>query len=152
MKKYRYWWIFGLSGLVGLSIVLGKAYLNPVVGKITSRYGTRINPISGKNEFHNGVDVQAASGTPVKSPAAGTVLKVYYNSLGGNQVIVQHTGLITGYAHLSKYFVTPGEKIQSGHIIGHVGTTGQSTGAHLHFTTAKNGDLIDPLTLFNFQS
>jgi len=151
MKQSLYWIILGIAGIVGVSLI-GRKYINPLIGKITSSYGTRINPITGKSEFHNGVDIAASGGTEIKSPAAGTVLKVYYNSIGGKQIILQHAGLITGYAHLSKYFVTPGEKIPAGKIIAHVGATGQTTGAHLHFTTSKNGELVNPLTLFNFQS
>lgn len=152
IKKNWYWLIFGLTALAGLTMITRK-YINPVIGKITSRFGNRTNPVTGQQEFHNGVDVLASLGTPVKSPDEGTVLSVYYNALGGNQVIIQHPdNIVTGYAHLNKALVQQGQKIMAGHVIGQVGNSGQSTGAHLHFTLKKQGALIDPLTYFNFQS
>ena len=152
MKKNRFWLFFGLTALAGLTMITRKK-INPVIGKITSGFGNRIHPVTGKQEFHNGVDVLASLGTPVKSPDEGTVLSVYFNSVGGNQVIIRHPGeMVTGYAHLEKALVRAGQKITAGHVIGQVGNTGQVTGAHLHFTLKKQGVLIDPLTRFSFQS
>lgn len=122
----------------------------PVQGKITSYYGNRIQ--DGKMDFHNGIDIAAPRGTKIINPYDGTVKDVYFNSQGGNQVIIEHTkGITTGYAHLDTVNVTKGQKIRESEIIGTVGSTGHSTGNHLHFTvTNTSGQKIDPLLLFVF--
>lgn len=120
----------------------------PVNGRIASKYGNRKDPITGENEFHNGIDIAASTGTIVKSPYNGTVKSIYSNSTGGNQLIVTHTnGFTTGYAHLSNYLVKQGETVKKGQPIALVGETGRVTGPHLHFTLKNpSGSYIDPLT------
>lgn len=127
-----------------------RKYIFPVQGKITSYYGNRI--IDGKLDFHNGIDIAAAKGTKIINPADGIVKDVYSNAQGGNQVIIEHTkGITTGYAHLNTVAVIKGQRIVEGEIIGTVGTTGITTGPHLHFTvTNTSGMKIDPLVLFVF--
>lgn len=120
----------------------------PVEGRITSKYGTRTHPISGKKKFHNGVDIAAPSGTTIVAPADGTVESVWYDDLNGNAIKIKHAKHITGFAHLLKTNVTKGQKVKQGDKIGEVGSTGGSTGPHLHLTVKDlSGTLIDPLTV-----
>lgn len=113
--------------------------------KLTSRFGTRIHPITGVEKFHNGIDLAIAEGTPIKSPQKGKVINKYYNSTGGNQLIIQHdNGFTTGYAHLSDTLVNVGDTVKNGQVIAKVGNTGASTGPHLHFTLKKDGNYLDP--------
>lgn len=120
--------------------------VDPVKGRITSRYGMR----NGK--LHNGTDIAVSVGTPVKSPWRGTVSETYTNSAGGKQIIINHpNGYRTGYAHLSEYRVSSGQKVRRGQVIALSGNTGGSTGPHLHFTLRKNGQLVDPESKFNFK-
>ena len=122
-------------------------WLKPVVAKITSKFGYRTDPKTGKvNEFHNGVDLAVPAGTPIKSPMNGTVETVNSGGAGGNELIVRHSnGYKTGYAHLTKAMVEKGDRIQQGQVIALSGNTGKSTGPHLHFTlTDPSGAKIDP--------
>lgn len=141
--------LLALATVIVAFFVFRKKKL-PVQGKITSKFGNRRHPISGNHAFHNGVDIAAPTGTPVKSPAFARVEKVYYNSTGGNQVIIKQflSDTTLGFAHLSKTLVEVGDIVYPGTEIALVGNTGQSTGAHLHFTVRKNGELIDPLSVF----
>lgn len=117
----------------------------PVKGKITSKFGNRTHPITGVKSGHNGVDIAVPIGTAVISPADGKVTSVYFNSAGGNQLIVEHTnGFRTGYAHLKSAAVAVGARVKQGQIIAYSGNTGASTGPHLHLTLRKNGVLVNP--------
>lgn len=102
--------------------------------------------------IHGGIDIMIPTGTPVVSPLSGEVKQVYYNSRGGNQVIIRHdNGLITGYAHLSSVLVKVGQKVHRGQIIAKSGNTGMSTGPHLHFTLRlSNGQAVDPERYLRF--
>ncbi len=122
----------------------------PVNGPITSPYGWRIHPIWGYYSLHDGIDIGAACGTPIRAPAAGKVVSEYYNVAWGNRLFLSHgihygVGLSTIYNHLSKYAVHVGQTVQRGQIIGYVGTTGWSTGCHLHWTVMENGQTVDPM-------
>ncbi len=120
----------------------------PVKGKITSGFGDRIHPITGLKSFHNGLDIAATMGTIVVSPLSGKVLKTWFDSAGGNSMQIQHdSGYVTGYAHLQQILVKPGDVVKQGNEIARVGSTGKSTGPHLHFTVRKNGSLLDPQKL-----
>ncbi|HSH66841.1 MAG TPA: M23 family metallopeptidase [Bacteroidia bacterium] len=124
-----------------------QKWLKPVTAKITSKFGYRTDPKTGKpNEFHNGIDLAVPSGTPVKSPMNGIVDAVNSGGPGGNELIVKHSnGYKTGYAHLTKSMVKKGDKIQQGQVIALTGNSGKSTGPHLHFTlTDPSGAKIDP--------
>ena len=115
---------------------------------ITSPYGDRIHPILNVLKFHNGIDLKAPVGTPLKAPADSTVEKKYSNATGGNQVILIHpNGYKTGYAHLQDIYVEVGDKFKAGDIFATTGNTGASTGAHLHFTVRKDNKIIDPETV-----
>ena len=127
------------------------AYTTPVFGRVTSRFGYRIHPISGNTTFHHGADVAAAGGTPVACFADGTVCETGYSAVYGNYVKVQHAGdFLSFYAHLSKIAVKEGERVSMGDRIGKVGNTGYSTGAHLHFELRRQGRIIDPFDYLSF--
>lgn len=130
------------------------APLNPITGPITSPFGQRTAPTTGASTYHNGVDIAAPIGTTVHAPWDGTVANTYANSKGGNQLIIQHpNGYRTGYAHLTRALVSPGQTVAQGDPIALTGNTGITTGPHLHFTlTNPNGNKIDPTTLFSFQA
>lgn len=116
---------------------------------ISSPFGPRTNPISGKSEFHKGIDLAATQGTPIFASAAGTVIYAQfaehpYNGYG-NLVIIKHSSsLVTLYGHCSKLLVSVGQAVQQGQIIAQVGNTGDSTGNHCHFEFRLNGSSVDP--------
>ena len=120
-------------------------YINPVEGhSINSAYGMRRHPVLGGMRFHTGVDIAANAGTPVRAVKSGTVTKISPNqspySGFGNVVIIDHgDGYQTVYAHLSKFACKVGDSVQQGQVIGYVGSTGTSTGNHLHFIVQKTG-------------
>lgn len=116
---------------------------------VTSEFGYRTHPVTGQpNKFHNGIDIGAYAGSPIKSIAAGTVVTSQYDSIYGNMIKIDHgNGIISMYAHMnarSKYKV--GDTVSQGTVLGYVGTTGLSSGYHLHFTIYKNGTAVDPLS------
>ena len=116
---------------------------------ISSPYGWRSNPITGARQFHNGIDLPAPIGTPIYSPLSGTVLKNYSNNIGGNQITIESGDVILGYAHLNKKSpLAEGTIVKQGDIIGEVGNTGMSTGAHLHFTVKISGEVVNPVDYF----
>ncbi len=130
---------------------VGGTYLWPLSGyyNITSKYGYRIHPVLGTNKMHTGIDIGAPNGTKIMAANAGTVTFAGRNSGYGNYVVVSHGGgYSTLYAHMSKYCVSEGQKVSKGTVIGYVGSTGMSTGNHLHFEALKNGSSFDPMTLF----
>ena len=118
----------------------------PVWGKLTSKYGYRIDPFSGKYEFHDGVDIMAPWGTPVRATAEGKV--VFAGRWGGygKTVIIKHAyGFKTLYAHMSKIKVKRGQWVKSGQIIGYVGSTGKSTGPHVHYEVWRYSKKQNPI-------
>jgi murein DD-endopeptidase MepM/ murein hydrolase activator NlpD len=120
----------------------------PVPGyyKITSQYGNRYHPILKKNKMHTGIDIAVPSGTSVLAANAGTVIYSGYNGGYGNTVIIDHGGKIsTLYAHNSKLLVKVGDKIEKGKVVSKSGSTGLSTGPHLHFEVRENGQHVDPM-------
>jgi murein DD-endopeptidase MepM/ murein hydrolase activator NlpD len=124
-----------------------KEFFYPLYGKITNGFGLIIHPITGKTAFHNGIDITGKVGDKVKCPFNGVVSKVYFNDVGGNQLIIHHdNGFITGYAHLNKSLVGISERIKQGQVIAEVGKTGRVTGPHLHFTLRDaKGNYLNPL-------
>ena len=117
----------------------------PVAGTPTSGYGSRIDPIQHKEIKHPGFDLAAKTGTPVSAAAPGTVVSAGPAGTYGNLVTVRHgNGVETRYAHLSATTVKVGDHVEQGQQIGNVGTTGYSTGPHLHFEVRKDGQAIDP--------
>jgi murein DD-endopeptidase MepM/ murein hydrolase activator NlpD len=118
----------------------------PVAGPVTSPFGVRTSPTTGAQEFHEGVDIGAAQGTPIRAAASGTVTFAGQMSGYGNVVIVSHDGgLQTRYAHQSAMSVTAGQTVAAGEVIGAVGATGEATGPHLHFEVRLDGVAVDPV-------
>ena len=117
----------------------------PVTGTITSPFGWRSNPFGGSPEFHQGLDIAAPSGTTVTAAAAGTVIMAQWYGGYGNYILIDHGGgYSTGYGHLSAIYVSNGQGIKRGQAIGAVGSTGASTGPHLHFEVRIDGKPVDP--------
>lgn len=114
--------------------------------KISSPYGWRIHPIFKTNKFHAGIDISASSGTTIVAADDGTVITATYSSSYGNYVVISHgNGMSTLYAHQSKIAVSVGQAVTKGQTIGYVGSTGWSTGPHLHFEVRINGSTTDPM-------
>ncbi len=119
----------------------------PVSGVIGSPFGERVHPTKGVEKFHYGIDIKANSGVPIKAALDGEVIEATYEVTYGNFVKVKHSdGLSTLYAHCSVLTVKKGQKVKKGQVIARVGSTGDSTGPHLHFEVHKNGTHVDPLT------
>ncbi|HJR88642.1 MAG TPA: peptidoglycan DD-metalloendopeptidase family protein [Aeromicrobium sp.] len=119
----------------------------PLAGPVTSPFGTREHPTSGDESFHDGVDFGAACGTPVRTAAPGTVVAVGRSKALGLRVAVRHGhGLKTSYGHLSDALVDVGDDVDASTVIGKVGSTGLSTGCHLHFGVLQTDKSADPLT------
>jgi murein DD-endopeptidase MepM/ murein hydrolase activator NlpD len=124
----------------------------PVMGHKTSGYGMRFHPVLGYSRMHQGVDYGAVSGTPIHAATDGIVSFAGWHGGHGNMVKLSHAGgLGTGYAHMSRIAVSPGTRVSQGQIIGYVGSTGLSTGPHLHFEVYRNGVVVNPGTA-NFAS
>jgi len=117
----------------------------PVFGEITSPYGWRINPITHKKEFHAGVDIGAPEGTPVFSAISGMVTYAGWYGGYGNMIQIFNGHMLTRYGHLSKIDCYVGEHVKQGMLIGRIGSTGLSTGPHLHFEIRINGTPYNPL-------
>ena len=118
----------------------------PVEGvRMSSSYGMRNHPVLRKRKAHKGVDLAGATGTPVYATADGTVDMAKYYGSYGNYVQIDHGGnLETRYAHLSSYTVASGERVEKGQLIGYIGSTGRSTGPHLHYEIRVEGVAVDP--------
>lgn len=117
----------------------------PVTGTITSPFGWRSNPFGGGPEFHQGLDIAAPMGTTVTAAAGGTVIMAQWYGGYGNYILIDHGGgYSTGYGHLSAIYVSVGQSVARGQAIGAVGSTGQSTGPHLHFEVRIAGKPVDP--------
>jgi len=124
----------------------------PAQGWLSSTMGHRVNPINGGDDFHAGLDIAADRGQPVYATAAGTVKQIGYQGGYGNLIVLDHGfGLETRYGHLLNYAVKTGAKVKRGDVIGHVGSTGRSTGYHLHYEVLANGKLLNPLKLLSQQ-
>lgn len=118
----------------------------PVAGRITSSFGTRIHPVFKTKTTHTGVDIAAPKGTAINAADAGEILYTGWLRGYGQVVIVDHgADLTTVYAHMSKIETTEGAKVRRGQLIGRVGSTGVSTGNHLHFETRVNGEAVNPM-------
>lgn len=116
---------------------------------VTSQFGYRTSPISGKWKFHAGIDLAAPVGTEVFACKHGTVKTAAYSEIYGNYIVLLHDKNTTSlYAHLSKILVKKGQSVSTGATIGLVGTTGASTGPHLHFEVRENGTPKDPAKMF----
>ena len=120
--------------------------IKPVNGYISSNYGMRDDPFTGKRQMHWGIDIVSPEGNPVVSTADGTVIKRGTDKISGNYVKISHpiTGFITIYCHLSKISVKNGQKVKRGQEIGLVGSTGKAQGPHVHYEVQRYGKAINP--------
>lgn len=117
-----------------------------VAGRISSGFGPRNSPTAGASSYHKGIDIAVAYGTPILAAESGTVVTATYSSSAGNYVMISHGNrLYTVYMHCSKLAVSEGEMVKRGQVIAYVGSTGISTGSHLHFGVSKNGSYVNPL-------
>lgn len=124
----------------------------PVPGVVTSKFGRRMHPILGYSRMHKGMDFRAGYGTPILAATDGKITRAGWSGGYGKQVRISHAGgLSTSYSHMSKIVAKPGQRVKRGQVIGYVGSTGLSTGPHLHYELYKNGKAINPAN-FKFSS
>lgn len=128
------------------SVVIGGGggLLSPVNGRVTSPYGLRRHPILGYARMHAGIDFGASWGSPIFAVAPGVVAYAGRHGGHGNYVRLEHGGFGTGYGHMSRIAVAPGTKVSAGQVIGYVGSTGLSTGPHLHYEVYQGGRTVNP--------
>ena len=125
----------------------GGAFTWPVPSsyRVTSDYGPRVSPTAGASSNHKGIDIGAPYGSNIVAAADGKVTTVKYSSSAGNYVMLSHGGgLYTVYMHCSSTAVTVGQEVAAGDVIAYVGSTGISTGNHLHFGVSLNGSYVSP--------
>jgi murein DD-endopeptidase MepM/ murein hydrolase activator NlpD len=138
-----------LTGVVGGSGSTGSGNGSlgwPVNGTVVSPFGYRIHPILGYRKMHTGIDIAVGYGVPIRSSGAGTVIYASWMGGYGNVIIVDHgDGLSTLYAHQSSLAAGNGSRVSRGQTIGYIGSTGFSTGPHLHFEVRVNGNPVDPM-------
>ncbi len=146
IKLYR----FGKKNNIDFYDIDGKSISKalmktPINGaRLSSPFGMRKHPILGFNKHHNGTDFAAPTGTPIMASGTGTVIKAGWCGNGGNCVRIRHnSSYTTGYGHMSKIATRTGRRVRQGQIIGYVGSTGMSTGPHLHYTVSYNGKFIN---------
>ncbi|MGL5087153.1 MAG: murein hydrolase activator EnvC family protein, partial [Clostridium sp.] len=124
----------------------GEGFLRPTNGPITDHFGPRTNPVTGQKGMHNGVDFGDGWDTPIKATKSGTVTYAGWINGYGNSVIIDHGGGVTSlYAHASSLNVSLNQKVSRGDVIAYVGSSGMSTGPHLHFEIRINGQPVDPM-------
>jgi murein DD-endopeptidase MepM/ murein hydrolase activator NlpD len=135
-----------------LASTQGSGFLSFPVdnASITSSYGMRVHPILKVYKLHDGTDFSAACGSPVYAAAPGRILARYFNAGYGNHIIMDHgvvrgVSLSTSYSHLTSFVARPGQDVKRGQLIGYAGTTGYSTGCHLHFMVYRNGFTTNPV-------
>lgn len=125
----------------------GLSWPLPSSSRVTSGFGARTSPTEGASSYHKGIDISAPVGSAVVAAAAGEVVIATYSASAGNYVMINHgSGIYTVYMHLSSISVSQGESVSQGQKVGGVGSTGYSTGPHLHFGVRKNGSYVDPLS------
>lgn len=120
----------------------------PVAGRVTSQFGARFHPILGHKRMHKGVDLGAGSGAPIVAAAAGRIVSAGWAGGYGRQVAISHPdGIRTTYSHMSRIAAQSGQSVRQGQVIGYVGSSGLSTGPHLHYEVYKNGRPVNPLSV-----
>ena len=118
----------------------------PARAEVTSGFGQRVDPFMGRMALHTGLDMREEYGAPVRVTAAGTVITAGWSGGYGNMVEVDHgNGLATRYGHLSAILVSEGQAVTAGAVVGKLGSTGRSTGPHLHYEVRVDGDAVDPV-------
>ncbi len=141
------------AAAAGVPVDSGGFLAYPVNGRVSSPFGYRRHPIYGYWGLHDGVDFATGCGTPMYAAASGTVIASIWSSVYGNRLIIDHglargVGLATIYNHATSYVVGRGSTVKRGQLVGYVGSTGWSTGCHLHFTVMANGKAVDPMGWF----
>jgi murein DD-endopeptidase MepM/ murein hydrolase activator NlpD len=125
-----------------------QAMRMPVSGRVSSPFGERFHPILGYARMHDGVDLAAAAGTPIVAAADGRITSAGWHGGYGRAVSIAHAnGVQTTYGHMSRIAANPGEQVHRGQVIGYVGSSGLSTGPHLHFEVTRNGRPVNPLSV-----
>jgi murein DD-endopeptidase MepM/ murein hydrolase activator NlpD len=120
----------------------------PAHGWLSSAFGRRSDPFTGDPDFHSGLDISTSRGAAVYATADGRVVSAAYSGNYGNLVVIEHGfGIVTRYAHLSRFAVKPGARVSRGEVIGYVGATGRATAPHLHYEVLVNGRIMNPLRL-----
>ena len=134
------------------NIAAGIKWVLPCTySRVSSPYGWRIHPVYGDYRFHYGIDLSASSGTPIVAVRSGTVSVATFNDSAGFYVNINHgDGFTSRYLHMTHYIVSPGQKVSAGQVIGYVGSTGTSTGPHLHFSLLYNGVNVNPADFIRF--
>ncbi|MNJ93296.1 Murein DD-endopeptidase MepM [compost metagenome] len=128
------------------SLLNSTPNMKPAKGWITSRFGYRVSPFSGKTVLHAGLDIAAAPGSPVYAPADGVVVFASYDESYGKLITIDYGyGVITRFGHLSQIYVQAGQRVNKWDVVGAVGNTGRSTGPHLHYEVRINGTPVDPV-------
>lgn len=153
-SAYRYQDEQEASAFTGMYTAEGKRLVTDAVRTpldrmhITSPYGFRIHPVTGRRKMHQGMDLRGWTGTPIYAVTEGTVVKAADSGNGyGKEVRIRHSnGMITQYAHMSRISTSYGRRVKKGQLIGKIGSTGVSTGPHLHFGVMKNGRWVNPKT------
>jgi len=131
----------------------GHGFLQPVAGGVTSAFGMRFHPVLRRWKLHDGTDFGAGCGTPIRAPYAGVVTRSYFNAGYGQRLILDHdtvdgVRVRTALNHATHFVVRPGQTVARGQVVGFVGSTGYSTGCHLHLMVWLDGRLVDPMTWF----
>ncbi len=122
-----------------------KPSIRPTKGWVTSRFGNRVSPFSGRRELHAGLDIAADKGTPILAAADGVITWAGRKGLLGNLMTIDHgNDIVTRYGHISRFFKNAGQKVKKGEKIALVGNTGRSTGSHLHYEVRVSGAPVDP--------
>ena len=125
--------------------LLNAPSLWPVVGRITSSFGERLDPFNGEGAFHAGIDIGTTFGAPVRAAADGVVVKASFGDGYGREIMLDHgNGIRTLYGHLSGFAVTVGQQVKRGQVIGYVGSSGRSTGPHLHYEVRIRDTPVNP--------
>ncbi|MCC6436440.1 MAG: M23 family metallopeptidase [Acidimicrobiales bacterium] len=137
---------FSASSAPTLTVASASGFIYPADGPVTSPFGYRVHPILGYSRLHAGTDIGASYGSPIWASKGGEVILAGWNGGYGNCVIIAHEGgLSTLYGHMSELAVSEGQRVGQGEVIGWVGSTGASTGPHLHFEVWVGGSATDPM-------
>ena len=148
LKEAKYDEYLAKLALEGQNPPSNASWVYPVSGaRLTSPFGMRLHPVLGYNRMHNGIDLAASQGTPIYATRAGKVTRTAYQAGGaGNYVSINHLdGFSSIYMHMTHYVVSEGQTVAQGQLIGYVGSTGISTGPHLHFGRSYAGTYVNPL-------
>ena len=136
---------FNRRGYSTLSLPIETPTYWPVLGRLSSHFGSRMDPFSGEGAFHTGVDIQSTYDAPARVTANGVVVRADYYGGYGNVVVIDHgNGFQTLYGHLQRFAVIPGQQVRRGQVVGYCGSTGRSTGIHLHYEVRRGNVPINP--------